>query len=194
MVDAQPYSEEAWAKEDFENAYRNWMYRRMKASGYEILFDILFDTKFVWDPDIPRDEDRAANGRFLRIRFSDESGMELEDDWLEDDCSFLEFMVALALSIEDKIMYDPEFPDQEADWFWMMMDNCGLAKYDDTRMNREGYSAFKDVSDIVMAIMERDYGFNGYPGLFPLAKPKQDQRTVEIWYQANAYMIENFFD
>ena len=193
MADLMPYEDEReWAMEDFENAYRNWMAKRMHASKYMILFDLLYDATFTWKADIPRDEDRAANGRYLRARFSEETGMRMDDSWLEWECRFLEFLVALAFSIEDNILYDPENPGQEADVFWEMMDNCGLSRFDDDEMRNSGYLGYATASEIMQMIMDRRYDKNGNKGLFPLARPAMDQRKVEIWYQANAYAMENW--
>lgn len=188
------YLEEGWAFEDFVNGYRNWIAAEMRADGYGILFDVLFDTPFTWCADVPRDEDRAANGQWLRLRFSNETGVAVKDKWLEIECSFLEFLVALSYSIEDKIMYDPDHPDRAHEWFWMMMGNAGLDEFDDERMMRSGILAFQTVGEVVDRILKRRYEANGYLGLFPLRKPSCDQRNVEIWYQANEYMAENYFD
>ena len=192
---SRPYDEVEWEMEDFENAYRNWMSSRMHASKYSILFDLLYDVQFEWDPDIPRDADRAADGRYLRDRFSDESGMKMHPVYLDWPCSFLEFMIALAFSIEESMMYDPDEPSQdESTWFWEMMDNTGLSKYDDETMQSSGMLGYMNAMEIVNMVMRRRYDYNGYPGLFPLKKPVIDQRKVEIWYQANAYFIEECFE
>ena len=186
---------DTWELEDFSNAYRNWLETSMNAQGYSILFDLLHDTKFEWSRKIPRDSDRSEDGRYLRLRFANEAGLDIWDEWLDDTwpCSFLEFLVALAYSIDDKMMYDPEKPDQAAEWFWEMMSNMDLAKYDDQRMLQGGMLAWFLVSETVDKVMGRRYDYNGNGGLFPLRKPAMDQRKVEIWYQANAYMIENYF-
>lgn len=195
MGATRPYEDAEWAMEDFENAYRNWISSRMHASKYSILFDILYDVEFEWDPDIPRDGDRAADGRYLRERFSEESGTEMSPVYLEWPCSFLEFLVALAFSIEESMMYDPEDGGKdESTWFWEMMDNAGLSAYDDDAMQAGGMIAFMKVTETVNMILRRRYDYNGYPGLFPLKKPAADQRKVEIWYQANAYFIEECFE
>lgn len=186
--------EDTWELEDFSNAYRNWMTETMGARRYRILFDLLHDTRFEWDSRIPRDEDRASCGRYLRLRFSDESGMRVLGTWLDMPCSFLEFLIGLAYSIEEKIMYDPTVKDQPAKWFWDMMSNIGLDKYTDEYMMREGVLAYGYVSEIADRVMKRRYEYNGYLGLFPLRKPEMDQRKVEIWYQANAYFIEKYFE
>lgn len=192
MVDDWP---DVCLLEDFSNAYMNWMLESMGDTGYSILFDLLHETDFKWDKRrFPRDSDRADDGRYLRLRFSNESGMDIWEEWLKKDCSFLEFLIALAYSIDDQIMYDPICPDGPKRWFWTMMHNCGLDKYDDGVMLRGTMVAYMTVLEIVNMIMERRFEPNGNFGLFPLKRPEMDQRNVEIWYQANAYFIEEFFD
>ena len=166
----------------------------MHADNYGILFDFLYDTEFRWPMDIPRDSDRASDGRYLRVRFSEETGLELPEDWNDHPCSFLEFAAALAYSIDDEIMYDADNPEQVATWFWMIFENLGLDKFTDVRMVIDGLYAYECVDEIVERVMDRTYEANGYPGMFPLRKPMADQRHVEVWYQANAYFIENFFE
>ena len=186
--------DEGWLAENFENAYRNWLLEKMHASRYGILFDFLYDTEFVWDPAIPRDSDRAENGKYLRETFSEESLMPMPGWYMDEPCNFLEFAVALAMAIDDSMMYDAENPEQAADWFWMMMSNLDLDRYDDEAMLQGGQVAYLTVSEKVNMVMQRRYDYNGYPGMFPLRKPAMDQRKVEIWYQANAYFIENYFE
>ncbi len=186
---------DTWEQEDFANAYRNWMQERMQAEGYDILFDVLHDIPFEWDErNIPRDSDRADDGRYLRLRFSEESNMRIFDGELAYPCSFLEFLIALAFEIEDNIMYDSSKPNQEVEWFWEIMSNLGLAKFTDERMHRESSLAYATVNEIADMVMKRRYDYNGYPGMFPLRKPQMDQTKVEIWYQANAYFIEKYFE
>lgn len=185
----------SWKEEDFANAYRNWLADYMEAEGYSILFDVLHDTEFEWDHvRFPRDSDREADGRYLRLRFSDESGMDIMEDWLAWPCSFLEFLIALACAIDDKIMYDPDTPEGPWTWFWEMMANCGLKTCTDEWMMEAGMSGWKKVSEITKTITGRRYEYNGNLGLFPLRRPEMDQRSVEIWYQANAYFIEKYFE
>lgn len=179
---------------NFWNAYRNWLGAKMDGGDHSILFDIMMDTKFVWSEDIPRDEDRAADGRYLRLRFAEEEDLEIPDEILGYPCSFLEFLVALAYSIEDEIMYDPEEPDRASEWFWTMMRNAGLSQYDDAMMLGGRTLTDQLASSCIDKIMKRRYEPNGDKGLFPLKHPAVDQRDVEIWYQANAYFIEEYFE
>lgn len=186
--------ESTWAVENFGNAYRNWIRERMHARRYSILLDYLYDTEYRWDPDIPRDSDRESDGRDLRRRFSDETGMELPDGWYEHPASFLETMVALAFAIDDDIMYDPDNSEQVSEWFWMMMSNMGLDALDDATILSDPDRAYRMATDAVESEMDRRFDYNGYPGMFPLRKPMADQRKVETWYRANAYMMEEFFE
>lgn len=178
---------------NFVNAYRKWMLDRMDANGYSILFDYLYDVEYHWDPDIPRDSDREIAGRDLRRRFSDETGVHLPDGWQSYPCSFLEFAIALAFAIDDKIMYDADNPNQVSTWFWMMMSNLGLDALDDEEMLAQPTLSYKMATDAVETEMYREFDYNGYLGMFPLRKPLADQRTVETWYRANAYLMEEFF-
>lgn len=189
-----PEWEDDWRSEDFSNAYRNWMEERMLASNYSILFDFLNDVEFEWSRDIPRDADRADDGRYLRLRFAEETGIDWRKEYLVHPCSFLEFLISLAFLIDDKIMYDPEKPDQVVDWFWLMMSNSKLDAFTDDYILKGSTLAYELMTETVNMIMYRQYDYNGYPGLFPLRKPAMDQRKVEIWYQANAYFIEEYFE
>jgi hypothetical protein len=80
--------------------------------------------------------------------------------------------------------------DQEpAWWFWHMMENVGLHLYTDHVYSYE-LSAERIVDDTLNRIIFRTYGADGHGGLFPLSRTPNDQRNVELWYQLNAYMIE----
>lgn len=183
---------DTWEIEDFDNAYRNWIMATMHMERYGILLDLMADTPFVWSPNLPRDADRAADGRYLRQRFAGESGEKVLRSWLGESwpCSFLEFLVALAYDVVDNISYEPDKPGQVSDFFWEMLSNVELDRYDDEKMLRDSMNAYYYATEIMDRVMNRRYDYNGNGGLFPLRKPKMDQRDVEIWYQANAYMIE----
>lgn len=182
---------DAWRIETFANSYRAWLMDEMDANGYSILFDTLYGIEFTWPSDIPRDGDRAAAGQDLRLEFEHESGMECDDEWLEWPCSFLEMLVGLAWSIEDHILYDWSKGDRSSVWFWMIMDNLGLSFLDDEWMELYPTKSLKYILRTCQTVMDRSYGADGDGGLFPLEHPETDQRKVEIWYQANAYILEN---
>lgn len=177
-----------WEVENFSNSYRNWLMSEMDGYSYRILFDQLYDTEYTWI--LPRDEDRAVNGVYLRARFEYESGLPLPDGWEDWPCSFLEFVAAMAFSIRERIAYDPEDDIPASEWFWEMMGNIGLDEYDDERMLEDPSKSYQMVDFIVKRVMDRRYNFKGVGGLFPLNDTELDQREVEYWYQMNSYMME----
>lgn len=177
-----------WELDNFANAYRNWLIQQMGAEDYGVLFDILYETEFVWT--LERDADRAEDGKDLRVRFAEQSGMDIPDGIRDWPCSFLEMLIGLAYSIEEKITYDPRYGDQTASWFWTIMGNLHLDAIDDDMFFECGSMMDAEIRDICETVMWRDYRDDGYGGMFPLQHPNSDQRKVEIWYQANAYILE----
>ena len=177
--------------ENFKNAYRSWITVEMRAEDHAILFDQLYDTEFRWDEDKAlMDMNRESEGRYLRRRFVDESGMAAPTGYLEWPASFLEVMVALAYKIDDMIMYEPGGDEGPWTWFWEWMGNAGLSRFDDHEMLAGNQLAFMSVQARVNAIMDRRYEPSGEGGFFPLKDPGCDQRYEEMWFQANSYMIE----
>jgi hypothetical protein len=106
-----------------------------------------------------------------------------DHNWLEMDCSVLEMLIALAqrAAFEDG--------GTIRDWFWEMLSNAGIHMAETTDKNFDKNVASK-VEFILKRVMDRRYGWNGYGGFFPLNHPKEDQRKVEIWYQLNAYLLD----
>ena len=100
-------------------------------------------------------------------------------------------LCALCMKLEDMILYDPPDGTEDAsDIFWTMLGNCGLAIFDDEYLLAAGGRAFDELKDTLERVLEREYYPDGVGGFFPLKHPREDQRYVEIWYQANAFAIE----
>lgn len=171
---------------DLEKAYLLWLYSRTgnveetrPSLTYWKLFQQLRDTEFVWF--VHNDDNRVEDGRELRRYFLDDirvSEDDVDQRWFHRSCSVLEMLIGLAIRIE----FDAEFT--VAKWFWEMLSNSGLSGYVDWR-----YDA-RAVEDIVQRILWRTYNHDGDGGLFPLRHPELDQRHVELWYQAQAYLQE----
>ena len=98
-------------------------------------------------------------------------------------------LVALSQRITD-IMVDDEPNFTDGYFFWRMLDNLGLIQFDDEAF--EDWRTEDLVEDILNVLLERLYEYNGRGGLFPLKRPREDQRRVEIWYQAQAWLMETF--
>lgn len=163
--------------------YFTWLSAKVVVSdqpsqSYSRLLELLYLYEFEWQ--LKGDENRAEDGCDLRDDFLIETGSRENALWDDDPPSMLEVLYALALRAE----WQTEM--SAVDWFWTFINNLGLGDQDDDQFS-EGY-----VYDILYSFVERTYesdGSNG--GLFPLRKPKEDQREVEIWYQLSAYLAEH---
>lgn len=167
------------------NGYLQWLAEQVDCpEHYSRLFEKLFNRTFTWR--IVNDVNRAGDGIALRGRYIDETGAQATEDIFMRPCSVLEMMIALACRIEDDIMFDPALGDRAPQWFWMMIQNLKLDGMDDDNFDDE------NVNNILNVFLDRTYFMNGSGGLFPLKRPKHNQRRVEIWYQMSEYLVENF--
>ena len=169
------------------NAYYRWlcdivMYQEMKRSGrnYKKLLKAMKEKQFTVVVD--NDVNRAEDGKYLRYTFYEETGIEGE---IKGSCSFLEMCVGLSVRI-NSVIFEPDPSYKPARWFWMMMENCGLDKYTDEQFDP------LVVNKVMDRVILRRYSKTGKGGLFPLKHPNKDQTEVEIWYQMQQYVMENF--
>lgn len=148
-------------------------------SHYFALLWALHTTEFY--ATVEMDENRAEDGKELRTYFKEATGKD--SSVIDGPCSVFEMMVALSRR------YDGEVGDINAqnvpDIFWGMVKRLNLYEMDDDHFDQE------KVSSILMSFLDRTYEKDGFGGLFPLVNPREDQRKVEIWYQMQAYIIEN---
>lgn len=149
------------------------------------LLEQLFNTDFYWV--VPNDDNRAFDGKVLRDQFAYEIGLSSYSEIVRDECSVLEMLVALAERCDVDIMaVEQPTENQSGHWFWLFLENCGLVEYDDDHYD-------PDMIDVIIdQILSRRYLSNGIGGLFPLKNPSQDQREVELWYQMNEWLEENY--
>lgn len=170
---------------ELDELYFTWLYSQVDnpnianpSRTYWKLFRILYKTEFIWF--IPHDDNRVEDGKELRYEFVNESELsDVDIGWLHLGCSVFEMMVGLSR----RLSFETE--GRPSEWFWQMMQNMHLDRYNDRRRWEETI-----VIDIVAHLIYRTYEPNGRGGLFPLRHPQQDQRDVEIWYQAQSYLIE----
>lgn len=167
-----------------ERDYRNWLIEKTGLQFYKQLCTQLHDIRFVYE--YRMDENREADGVALRYRFGHDrciSSTEISSKLNQiDGCSMLEMMVALALRIEEQIMADPEEGDRTGHWFYQMIVSLGLDGYDDRHYNPTA------VQEVINHYLNGDYLPSGRGGLFTVADPSIDMRTLDIWYQAQRYL------
>jgi hypothetical protein len=161
--------------------YFKWLVNKVNAKSEDVpLLHFLFTEEFWWDPSIPTDSSRAEDGIDLRALYFDETD---EDFDLDEPCTVLEMLIALALRIERDIMGEPGY-DYPERWFWTMIKNLGLSD------ERGGLFSENYCSNVIENWLSRKYDSNGYGGLFPLKYPHSDQRKIPIWDQMSAYLNE----
>jgi hypothetical protein len=134
---------------------------------------------------VPNDDNRAEDGKKLRQYFADQKLGGEDCQCLDGQCTVLEMMVALARRMEESIDSLTER------WFWEMVRNLGLQGFSDDDINPTAirYRNSSKIDDW----LERRISTKGEGGLFPLRKSHhKDQRNVEIWYQMQAYLGENY--
>ena len=171
---------------DISLEYFDWLVELIQGCEHVKLLRHMHETTYIWR--IPNDENRADDGEALRSRFLYETNYT-DYDLPEKGCSVLEMLVALASRIND-ILIDIEGDDDTPRWFWMLIENLDLVKFDDISLDEDGN--FDEIDIRLCNFMERTYTRNGYGGLFPLNKSKENQRNIEIWYQMSAYLEENY--
>ena len=150
--------------------------------NYIELLYTLYSVEFYWV--LKRDRHRAEDGLELRNLYEQEIG---QDPDIFGPCTCLEMMVALAIRCENELMRDPDLGDQTGRWFWIMIANLGLDKFDDECFNED------EIRYILEKFMNREYGKNGEFCMFPCQKSVSVLKKSEIAYQINYFINENFY-
>lgn len=201
---------------DIERAqtlYFNWLCTIVHIDNYlnmswYILAKLLHNIEYYWV--VSNDDNRATDGVKLRQKWlnlikdeADNLGVEgptFPLDSLCGPCTLLEMLVGLSIRIESDIMQNESFGDRTAIWFWKMIHN--ILCYDNSKKtlimfsdNEISTKEGDEIKEKFTKMMDRDYLYNGSGGLFPLNNNlNQDQKTVEVWYQAQEWLKENYFN
>lgn len=170
--------------------YINWLCVRVKITPlknrYMEMARVMHGIRFY--PRIFRtDENRANDGLQLRVEYIEKYGMK-GSACDRGRCTMLEFLVGIAKRMSF-LMGTENDPHQTAKYFWIMMQNLGLTKYDDDHWydcNGEFH-----VLEAMDRIINYSYSADGTGGLFPLKTIKGDQKKREIWYQMQNWLNEN---
>lgn len=167
--------------EELDRRYLEWLYEMVgdQAKGvrhYRLLSHLL-SWEFVML--VPNDDNRCSDGIALRHEFRRcDREISPPTHWLNMGCSVLEMMIGIARHLQF------EMNGEVYEWFWLLIDNLGLTRHDDRRYNE------MTVDQIIERMVWRQYSYDGKGGLFPLKRPHNDQRKVELWFQMESYMLE----
>lgn len=176
--------------EPLEELYFQWLYETYvgfnedEPETHWSLCSRLQHTRYRWT--VPNDDNRAEDGVFLRETFIAKHPQYRENATIEffrQDCSVLEFLIALSIRAEFESMKPQMW------WFWEMMGNLRLLTYTDTYMARPMFTP-RGLDRRIAEFLDREYDYDGHGGLFPLEAPPVDQRTAEVWYQMSTYILE----
>lgn len=174
-----------------DEVYLTWLYSQVgsvqntnPANNHWELLKVLYGTAFAGY--VPNDDNRSADGKDLRIEFLQTTGYPLYDpygSWFDLDCSVLEMLLALAR----RAAFEDEAQGSSIEWFWRMIHNLELDGYTDDIFE---ISIQETVKEVLARLNGRTYSRNGVGGIFPLQSTNIDQRTVELWTQMSAYLLE----
>ena len=157
---------------------------RNKTKTYWTLLGFLHRKEFTWS-EIEKDQNRAVAGQNLRAQFLEASGRQNDGDFRELGCDMLEFLIAFAFDLAWDDVSVEDASQGLAKWFWILIDNLGLFGCNDAHPPSQ-----RMFDRIIDRFITRDYDADGRGGLFPLEAPREDQRYVELHYQAQAYLLE----
>ena len=147
--------------------------------GYSKLVSFLFDTEFFWE--VALDRNRAGDGKELRFDWVMWSDYHDDDSWVDTPCSVLEMLIALARRIRVDIM--PDYDIELADWFWKIISNMGLDRYDNSHFNSdeicEKLCYFSEKKQHKMLI-------------FNTKTEKSELESMDIWNQMQRWLAENY--
>lgn len=157
---------------------------------YSMLLRKLEEREFYWS--VPNDDNRAADGKYLRIEFQDEIGDGSYFKNIDAPCTVLEMMIGVAERMDD-VLYDSECGPRIDVWFWEIIENLGLSKSTDLEISEHGDFGNQYIDSAITQLLERTFGRNGVGSMFPIYKNvSKNQRTSEIWDEMNDYITENF--
>lgn len=171
--------------------YFEYLYHLMRADlpehrKYSTLLSELYDIPFTYSH--PMDENRVVDALDMRREFLFDKGYDTRDDFMDRDVSVLEILAALSRRIEIEVTGEPGYDVLER-WFWVCLENLGLLDPgcgEDTRYDR-GLVRYK-----IDVWMYRQYDKHGKGGIFPVKKSDIDEREIDIWYQGQLYLAENW--
>lgn len=170
--------------------YFQWLCKKTEIPSrrpYKRLASELHTLIFQPGSAIETDANRANDGLQLRVAFMERYGVK-GSSANRGPCTMLEFLIGLAGRMAF-IMGEEGNPLHTSYYFWRMIENLRLVKLSDDRFDELNGDFF--VQEAVDRVLYRTYDSNGNGGLFPLRHSDKDQRTVEIWYQMQEWLLES---
>lgn len=171
--------------------YFNWLIHMISPTENDAyyynhieLLKTLYFTNYI--PDNYLDKNRYEDGLVFRTRFAEDINADENDvyRYLDEPCSLLEMMVALANRCEDTIMSDPDKGNRTYIWFNEMLSSLDVINQTNNIFNLDYVEKRIDI------FLNKQYDSNGHGGLFTVTETSIDMRTKDIWYQMQAFLCE----
>lgn len=156
---------------ELQERYLNWIADLVNCNDRQFL-DRLYSIDYCYLKSM--DGNRWIDGVDLRFRFGHENGIKDAEvcKYLDlHPCSFLEMTTALALKLEENIMYNPVEGPRTGLWFWTMMESLDISKADNIRQLEDKIDRFE----------------SGEVSLFKGMSPNDD-----AWYQGVRYLDKHY--
>lgn len=188
-------------EESVADGYFMWLWELVggnypEYSDKSTLFYILCNLNFRLCLD--EDENRLVDGYDYRYFYSEDVGIPYRfiNEKLQFPSTICEVLLGLA-SRCNEIAGDVSKGDRTADFFWRLVKNLGLMCYTNDYFNQTNWGRIveEEAYEIVKICdiwMDRQFKFDGKGSPFPLKNPPGDERNTNLWYQMQAWIMENF--
>ena len=178
---------------DILDDYKIYLYSLVENEDHQMseycrLIDLLF--KIPFESFHPMDNNRISDAKSMRdeIVFNRFKTGRIDASIVEDRyISVLEVLIALARRMENDFLWDPmDEIEHTSYYFWEFLRNLNVEMYTNERYNE--LNARKKIETWV----RREYNKDGFGSIFPMKKPRNDMRSIEIWNQLGDYVMENY--
>ena len=183
-----------------ETSYFQWLCDTVRSDqndkSYYNLLGMMYETPF--EVKIDNDINRAVDGNeFKSAYILDIYGTEAPKDAdlyfrPEQNCSILEMIMGISKRMAFELAEDESEDFDFYRYFWEIIENLGLKRYDDDQFGDNFIRCKIEIREILNKLNERKYKKSGEGGMFPLYRPQKNQKKVEIWYQMQAYINEQY--
>ena len=181
---------------DVEDLYFKWLSTLVFPNeeiqrNYIGLLNLLYEIEYIWNQNIPLDENRYIDGINLRESFSYKSKIpsDIVQNSIQGPCTILEMICALGIRIDNDIMAT-YYTGYDHGYFWIqkMLKNLNILQYDDLNFDEDA------VRRKIDNFLKRRYSENGFGGLFYVPNSEKDMRSMNIWDQMCYYIYVNYYE
>ena len=185
---------------DLGESYFHWLQKVSGLSGP--LSSMLADTEFVSVDGIDdvlmekaKEETRRRYAEHIAEKEDlDDKETETVYKSIRGNCCLFEIMVCLAYSINE-MFEDTDAYDGCEHFFSIMLKNAGFDRYDEEDWDMRPDDIREYWQKHIRMVLEREYGFYGGGGFFPLESRKDfevtDRRMISLWQQMNDWIDQH---